>query len=127
MCQKLINTARKYINTDNKNLHVSILTHKNKIIEVKGNNYNKTDSFGVYYKYQYGYIHSELAVIKAARFYKHLDKCTLYNFRFSRKGLGTLLSMPCVQCMNLINTFGIKEVIYTTGYGFGKLINGNRH
>ncbi len=122
MYQKLITLARKHINTQNKNLHVSILTHKNKIIAVGQNDYNKTSStFGNLYKETHFRIHSEADAIRKARYYKHLSKCVLWNFRFSRVDDSLLLSMPCSSCMKLIQLFDIKKVMFTTPYGVSEL------
>ncbi len=122
MCQKLINLAKRHVNKDSKNLHVSILMHKNKVIAIGQNDYNKTSSaFGNIYKETHFRIHSEADAIRKARYYKHLSKCVLWNFRFSRVDDGLLLSMPCNSCMKLIQLFDIKKVMFTTPYGVAEL------
>jgi tRNA(Arg) A34 adenosine deaminase TadA len=122
MYQKLITLARQNANFEAKNVHVSILTHKNKVISVGRNDYNKTSSaFVDFYRETHNRIHSEMDCIKRARNYRHLSKCALWNFRFARKNNGLLLSMPCNGCMQLINLFDIKQVYFTTPYGVSEL------
>ncbi len=120
--EKLIALARKSINSESKNIHVSILTHKNKIIAIGKNDYNKTTSaFVDFYRETHNRIHSEADCIKKARYYRYLNKCTLWNFRFARSNSGLLLSMPCKGCMKLIELFELRSVYFSTPYGVSKL------
>jgi deoxycytidylate deaminase len=118
MCQKLINTARKYINTDSKNQHVSLIVYKNKVLSVGRNSYKKTDRFAQIHKFQnFFYIHSELNAIKKVYRYVDLSKVTLINMRFSKDSEQLLMARPCNDCMNLISAFNIKRVIYSDRSG----------
>lgn len=120
--EKLVSLAFKHANFEAKNVHVSIITHKNKVIAVGSNNYIKTSpAFLDIYKDKFNRLHSEAVAIKKARYYRYLNKCSLWNFRFSRRDNGLLLSMPCENCMKLIQLFELRSVYFSTPYGVSKL------
>jgi deoxycytidylate deaminase len=118
----LLKLALKHADFNERNVHVSILTHKNKVISVGRNFYTKTSSaFGDLYKDTHFRIHSEADCIRKARYYKHLNKCAIWNFRFAKADDGLLLSMPCNSCMKLIQSFELRSVYFSTPYGISKL------
>lgn len=120
--QKFVDVARKYINGESKNQHVSLLVIRNKILSVGVNDYIKTHTFAHSNNYRYSHIHSELSCLR--RFpWRNFDikKATIINLRFARKDNSLLLSRPCFNCLDLIGSFGVKYIIYSTPNGFEKL------
>jgi len=62
--------------------------------------------------------HAEMnALLRAKRVAIDLSDAKLFVYRKTKKGtLGN--SRPCVACMNAIKDFGIKDVYYTTNFGY---------
>jgi deoxycytidylate deaminase len=120
--ENFIRIAADHINPDSKNQHVTLITHKKKIISIGANSYNKTTPFfKEVYSFRHNRIHSESAALKKVRYYKHLDKCELWNFRFSRIDGSLLLSYPCESCLQLIGFFNIRKVYFSTPTGMCKI------
>ena len=64
--------------------------------------------------------HAEMdAILKLMRQHNGLNSLagsTIYVSRINKNG-ATLLARPCQRCMDLIQSVGIKDVIYTTANG----------
>lgn len=60
-------------------------------------------------------VHSEEAAIKQC---KNIDlsSAVLYVSRVNKSG-DEMYSRPCSKCLNLINSVGIRKVVYTAGDG----------
>jgi tRNA(Arg) A34 adenosine deaminase TadA len=115
--ERLIEYALKYAHKSvGKNIHVSLLVIRNKIINHGVNSYLKTSPLGG--KDRFYFVHSELSCIKRFNFRENnIKKATLYNFRFAKKDCGLLLSRPCENCFVLCKTFGIRRIAYSTENG----------
>lgn len=92
------------------------LVYKNKIFY--GENKAKTNSFMYeFYNTNPVYTHAEVDVIKQASKFlseKEFSKSTLYVVRVTKKG-ELALAKPCKKgCQQLIRSYGIKSVIYST-------------
>lgn len=115
---RLIDYASKYAHKSvGKNIHVSLLVIRNKVISAGFNNYLKTHPKGPINRLQF--LHSELDCIRRFNFRENnISRATLYNFRFSRRNLNKLLlSKPCLECDKLCNVFGIRKIIYSSPEG----------
>jgi hypothetical protein len=91
--------------------HISFILYGSKIVSV-GINQLKTDSFA-YRLYKYPFVHSELDAIKKMPKNIDLSRCTLVNFRVSRRSNEFLLSKPCPSCTRLLDLYDLKDVYYT--------------
>lgn len=92
------------------------LVYKNKVFF--GENKAKTNSFMYNYYNEYNvYTHAEVDAIKQASkslTEKEFSKATLYIVRVKKSG-ELALARPCKKgCQQLIRSYGIKSVIYTT-------------
>ncbi len=96
--------------------HFSFIIKKNRLRAI-GWNSLKTHPLAAKIGYEYHFVHSELSAI--TRFDgrpTELTNCVLINIRINK--LGKILnSKPCVDCVRLIDTFGIKQVFYTNKLG----------
>ena len=100
--------------------HFSFLLSGNKIVSMGWNNTNKTHPMAQRFKYPFATIHSELhcvinSNIPVGEIYRHI----MVNVRVSRDGLQ--MSRPCVICQNMLTSFGLLKVIYTTKNGWLQL------
>ena len=119
---KFVEFARKYnaINgTVRKNLHISLIVYKNRMLSVGLNNYYKGHSIASKANYKYNASHSEMIALAKFPFRNYdISKATLINVRLAKKDNGILMSAPCAYCYSLIKEFNIKQVIYSTPSGF---------
>lgn len=69
--------------------------------------------------------HAEkVAIVKALKLYDglhHLCGSTIYVSRHNKNG-DTRLAKPCKHCMELIQSVGIKKIVYTTNDGTESII-----
>jgi len=80
-------------------------------------NSTKTHTIANQYHYRFPTIHSELdAILNFQRPNKYLHYCTMLNVRFLKNGKLSL-SKPCRGCQELLRTFGISSVVYSTNEG----------
>lgn len=64
------------------------------------------------------------AIVKALKLFdglKHLAGSTIYVTRYNKNG-DTKLAKPCKHCQELIESVGIKKVVYTTDSGTDVII-----
>ena len=117
---RLIDYALKYAHKSvGKNIHVSLLVIRNKTIAYGVNSYNRTHTDNGRFGYRFNFIHSELDCIRRTIQTGQINfkRYTLYNFRFGRVRADLLMSKPCMYCMNLCHTFGIRKIYYSTPNG----------
>ena len=120
--EKLIRVALKHAHKSvGKNIHVSLLVIRNKVISFGYNNYLKTHPKGPIDRFYF--LHSELDCIRKFNFRENnIKRATLYNFRFARNNLSNLLlSKPCIECMKLCEAFGIRKIYYSSEDGMVEL------
>lgn len=118
---RLEQIARKHAcKSTGKNIHVSLLVIRNKVISWGRNSYEKTHPRGG--KNRLYFVHSELNCITRFNFRENkISRATLYNFRFSKKDSGLLLAAPCENCIQLCTAFGIRKIKFSTPYGMCEL------
>ncbi len=89
-----------------------------KIISL-GCNSNKTTPFirkKISDKTMVDRMHAEMSCILKAQ--KDISKCKIYVARLTSNGLGN--ARPCMLCMSMIQTAGVREVFYSTEDGWKK-------
>lgn len=86
--------------------HGSVLVRGGRVLSV---GFNKPRNSSSNTKHQS--IHAEEDVIKRAR--TSIKGATLYVARINRNG-DAMLSMPCIDCMRVLEASEIKAVYYTT-------------
>ena len=102
-----------------KNKHFSYLLQRSNILSIGFNNCTQTHPLiKKYSKHEeIIYVHSELdAIRRFPRSPSILSKCTLVNVRLNKKG-EILLSRPCKICRHIVQSFGIRKVIWTNNKG----------
>lgn len=105
-------------------LHFAFICDKGNIISM-GMNSSKTHTLAYKHGYTYPNLHAELdAIVKARRY--DLSRCVMYNIRLSRMSLRKQhpvlrMSKPCVHCNDLVRSFGLRGVFYTTDNGIERL------
>lgn len=92
--------------------------YKGDVVSI-GTNQHKTHPFQAQFAKHVEaiYLHAETDAIKKALRLLHVDelsKCTMIICRIKQDG-SYGLARPCDGCMKAIATFGIKEVMYTSG------------
>jgi hypothetical protein len=95
----------------------SFIYRKNQIYAVGGNDMTKTHTAAYYNNYEYPYLHSELAAIRA---FKDIDNSYRYNFlniRLDRSGK-LRNSMPCKYCQSILDLHNFKSLTYSVDNGF---------
>lgn len=116
--ERLINTARKIKESTpdfKKHFHVTFILNKKKIVSI-GVNSRKTHRCSLHYAYR-GDVgtHSELAALNQVKF-RDLEGITVVNIRLNSKD-EIRLSKPCCGCSDLLKTFDIKKIYYSTNDG----------
>lgn len=61
-------------------------------------------------------LHAEMVAILRVKNKKLIKKSTLYVTRLTKDN-ESRMSKPCVVCMKLIKSFGVKEICYSDCYG----------
>lgn len=118
---KIIQTALKYAyRSVGRNIHVSLLVIRNKVISWGVNSYLKTSPKS--YKNRFFFIHSEWDAIRRFNHRENnIRRASLYNFRFARLDSSLLISKPCDDCYKLVTSFGVRSIFYTTENGLVQL------
>ena len=124
MCQIILQFANnEALKSPCLHTHGCVACINGKIISRGFNNYDtyNEDIFGPYY----GSCHAEMHALRYIWIrYKHLNtnkqnkilkKITIYVVRIASNGV--LNSAPCVDCMNTLKEFNIKNIIYSNNYG----------
>ena len=63
--------------------------------------------------------HSELQALSKCR--GQTSGLIAINVRLSRKGLPRM-SMPCINCYKVLQTFGVKKCYFTTDFNWGEIL-----
>ena len=63
-------------------------------------------------------LHAEMSCILRAK--GDLSKCKIYIARIVAVKSGLAIAKPCSLCMAMIKEAGIKEIVYSTAYGWEK-------
>lgn len=93
--------------------HFSFLLRKNRIAAIGWNNAWKTHPLSKRFGTRFAGIHSELAVIKNARYdIETISRLTLVNIRVNSHGL-VLNSRPCISCQKLLTQFDIRNIYWS--------------
>ena len=108
--------------SDFKRVHIGSVLVKNKDVVSVGQNMLKTHPAQHRYNKCLPYdmptdhVHSEINCISKAR-PDLLRGSTLYIFRRDRNG-NPAMCRPCNACMQAIRDAGIRDIYYSTGYGY---------
>ena len=125
MNQKLLNnlvkTSRSLINLSDSKHHFSFIIDKNQIISIGKANSWKSHPLAQRFGHRHHCIHSELAAILSFNPpFRTIPDYTFINIRLL-KDLSLANSKPCGPCTNLLKSFGVSEVIYSTSSGFQQI------
>lgn len=104
-----------------------VVVYKRKTVISVGTNQSKSHTLQALYNNLRGFdgnsykacIHAEIDALSKIR-YLDIDysKVTLYIYRETADGK-TAMARPCKACMGLIKNIGIKNIWYTTEFGYG--------
>ena len=112
---KLVDVARLMLDKPNsKYKHFSFIVYENIIFSIGFNNTTKTHPLAHKYGHRFASTHSEInALAKFPYAIRHLRKYDMVNIRLNKKG-DIRLSKPCMPCQNLLVTFAIHNIYYST-------------
>lgn len=98
----------------------AVLFHQNKIISKAFNNPHKSHPYILSHKEEWRRgIHAEMSAIFKVQHKNNLQGTTMMIFRQCKNG-DLANARPCELCLQLIKSFGIKTIVYTTKNGIIK-------
>lgn len=97
-----------------------VIFRKKKPIAMGFNQVEKTHPMMLRYQVKHSLrTHAELQALLGVRWDVDLSKCLLVVYREKKDGsLGD--SKPCPTCQKIIRSMGIRNVMYTTEFGFAR-------
>lgn len=104
--------------TNTSSPHFTFLIKRNNIICFGVNNTVKTHPLANQFGHRFNSIHSELACINNFQYpISQLNKFDMVNVRITSDNK-LAMSKPCNQCIRMLRSFGVHEVVYSTKHGF---------
>lgn len=113
--------AKRYLNKcDHRSHHiVAMILINRKLIAVGWNDTNKTHP-EMFELNCHKKLHAELMAINKVKHKHDLSKAQMVIYAQTKAG-NQVLGKPCPYCYELIKKYGIKDVIYSSHEGYGRM------
>lgn len=120
--RKIIQVANDLFDCAGNHKHFTFICERKKIISVGWNKPFKSHTLAKKFGYRFSTIHSELDAINNFPYpVADLKNYIMINVRlYADRTLA--LSRPCGRCLKLLNAFGVRTVVFSTGSTFERIV-----